>query len=732
MLTRVPDRAFLVPVLGAIVLAVLGAVSLALPPAAAAADPLAIGETGELDGDRITLFAVGEGGLFCYPRPELPFATPPCAVGEGTAGTEPPRLLLDIKYCVGAGNPPAETLTMHGPGPAFQRLWVGTVGSGATQMGDGAGWRYPGEGITEHVLDRTIQPGTCRRGFLPFSSGGIVPPHFIWGDDPFAEDAVVWQLNGDTPTTPATSASPVPATGGPALDDVVAVFRDSGRPFECTDQDDGTATFVDCITLPDELGSWGGAIVHQDGVAQFAFASVLREPPASLPPGAATLFADMAAAFCPEQDVAISAWIGARPQGPYTDGVDDQDRFGDCDVEWIVSLLGGPTEWQFLVTWRGVALPTPASIPTPTAAGQPVAPNPTDGESSATPAAIPAGGVNQPAGTQDLRPGAFGRSVADPARVTMDPLTVAQSALLTLAVLFLMPFPAQLFNSTLEEHAEEVRGWFAPMVGFARGVGRGLAGFWNTPFGIAAFLLVSASLYALLDPSFGLSAEAAVTLLGLMVGIVVVTVLFGIPQVLAHRRAGDRPMIGALPGTLLVGVACVLVSRLADFQPGYLYGLVIGFAFASDLEPAEEGRTGAVAGLLMLGAALLAWVGLGLLRQSGGEGIGFTIAETVLAAVLVAGLEGLVFGLLPLRFLPGERVYRWNRIVWGALLGVGLFAFFHILINPASGYLADTSRTPLFTILGLLIGFGFLSVAFWGYFRFRRQPASPSGPTATA
>ena len=47
---------------------------------------------------------------------------------------------------------------------------------------------------------------------------------------------------------------------------------------------------------------------------------------------------------------------------------------------------------------------------------------------------------------------------------------------------------------------------------------------------------------------------------------------------------------------------------------------------------------------------------------------GAAVAETVLAAVMVAGLEGTVFGLLPLRFLPGESVYAWNRVVWGALL----------------------------------------------------------------
>ena len=86
---------------------------------------------------------------------------------------------------------------------------------------------------------------------------------------------------------------------------------------------------------------------------------------------------------------------------------------------------------------------------------------------------------------------------------------------------------------------------------------------------------------------------------------------------------------------------------------------------------------------------------------------------------MVAGLEGVVFGLLPMRFLPGESLYAWNRLLWGFLLALGAFAFFHILINPASGYLSDTSRTPLLTVLVLLIGFSIVSGLFWAWFRFR-------------
>lgn len=93
---------------------------------------------------------------------------------------------------------------------------------------------------------------------------------------------------------------------------------------------------------------------------------------------------------------------------------------------------------------------------------------------------------------------------------------------------------------------------------------------------------------------------------------------------------------------------------------------------------------------------------------------------------LVAGVELTVFGMLPLRFLPGEKVFRWNRRAWAALFGFGLFGFVHVLINPRSGYLADATRTPMLTIVALLLVFGIGSVVFWAYFRFRSVPAAPS------
>lgn len=384
----------------------------------------------------------------------------------------------------------------------------------------------------------------------------------------------------------------------------------------------------------------------------------------------------------------------------------------DFGFEWTVPVVLVRIE---LPPLPETPTPTPVPAETPTATeAQRASPEPTDAPAPALPGPSAQPTIaGPPPGA--ARPAAFVDAIPAPAAVSTDPIVLGQSALLALMVVLLMPFPAQLFNSTLETHEDEVRRWLRldRLGALAAGAGR----FWASWPGVATFTVLAAALYGFLDPGFGLSMESLATFLGLLVGIVLVVGLFSIPAVLAHRRIGDVWQLKVVPISILIGLVCVLISRISGFQPGYLYGLLIGVVFARELSKTDEGRATFIGAALMLGAALIAWLGLGLLPA--GDGFALVVARTVLAATLVAGLEGVVFGLLPLRFLPGEPLFAWNRRLWAIAIGIGAFAFFHILINPASGYLSDSSRVPLLTTLVLLIGFSAVSVVFWAWFRFR-------------
>jgi hypothetical protein len=370
----------------------------------------------------------------------------------------------------------------------------------------------------------------------------------------------------------------------------------------------------------------------------------------------------------------------------------------------------------------------------------------------------------------------FGDSVPDPTKISLDPVVVATSIAVTAGVIVLVPFPSALFNSTLEENYEEVmagvgrvRGWLRRnwdrFLLWVRGqiAARRAArsarpltepildpsssqpsqpiqpttqpatppftqptlaqpDFWRTPQGLVLFVVASALLYGFLDPTFGLNLTSLATFAGLALGLLIVVVAYGLP-LLAFARSRRIPLtVRALPATLVIGVVCVVISRVVNFQPGYLYGLIIGFIFARGVAAEHEARAEALAAGSSLLVAFVAWIGLAVLRGGAAGDQGSLITATLEAAsvtIVVAGLENAVFAMLPMRFLPGAAVFAWDRRIWALLIGLGLFGFVHVLLNPSAGYLADTTRTSFFTLIVLLVVFAAVSVLFWAWFRFR-------------
>jgi hypothetical protein len=234
------------------------------------------------------------------------------------------------------------------------------------------------------------------------------------------------------------------------------------------------------------------------------------------------------------------------------------------------------------------------------------------------------------------------------------------------------------------------------------------------------FVLISGLLYAFLDPTFGLSLRSLATYIGLVIGLLVVLLTYGLPLIYFAQNRHLRMSIRALPATILVGIGCVLVSRIAGFQPGYLYGLIVAFIFAG-VTFDHEGPARATAAGISLGAAFVAWVALAFIRSAPIAADPFLgpLISAATVTVVVAGVESAVFALLPLRFMAGSAVFNWNRRVWALLIGLGALAFAHVLLNPTSGYMADSTRTDFLTMVVLLIGFAVASVLFWAWFRFR-------------
>jgi hypothetical protein len=325
-----------------------------------------------------------------------------------------------------------------------------------------------------------------------------------------------------------------------------------------------------------------------------------------------------------------------------------------------------------------------------------------------------------------LHRSAFVTSLPRPDQVGYGAGDLLLSLLGVAGLLLLIAFPAELFNTTLEEHYDEVRGWLHLRPRRRPVEGR------NDTILCLAFLALSGPLWFVMQPSFGLDRSTFVAALGLSLATTVVTFSSDLPTLVhLRRRYREGAAVVALPGSLLVAVACVALSRAVRFQPGYFYGLVAGVAIGRRFGADTEGRLASASAALLLTFSVGAWLALlpvSAAARQPDAGLAPILLESFLGGVFWVALDSLVIALLPLRLLEGSKIIGWSRAVWAVLYAATALAFVHILLRPSTGYVANTAVTPPVVVVALFVAFGCFSIAFWGYFRFRR-PRGALGAT---
>jgi len=109
-----------------------------------------------------------------------------------------------------------------------------------------------------------------------------------------------------------------------------------------------------------------------------------------------------------------------------------------------------------------------------------------------------------------------------------------------------------------------------------------------------------------------------------------------------RQRYAERATPIALPGSLVIAVGCVLLSRAVHFQPGYFYGLVGGLALSRASARDEAGRLAARTAGLLLALSIGAWLALlpvSAAAAVSGRTVGVILMENVLGGVFWVALE---------------------------------------------------------------------------------------------
>jgi hypothetical protein len=324
----------------------------------------------------------------------------------------------------------------------------------------------------------------------------------------------------------------------------------------------------------------------------------------------------------------------------------------------------------------------------------------------------------------------------------IDPAVVATNLFLTLLIVFLFGLTAEVFNSTMDANRDEVHGWWArlfrgplrflgaltvPGASLARLSGSGRIG------SIGRVLLVLGLLgliYGFLSPDFGLNPQSLILFVSLVIGLGFLTYFSeGSSSRLAARRYRADASIKLYGTAVIVAIIAVVLSRSVSFQPGLVYGFIASAVIIAPIALARRDDATLVLvpafGLLLV--SVLAWLLLGPVRVAAADGSWApALAETILAMIVIGGLEGLFITMIPLRFLDGATVLGWSRLAWALTFGTVTFLWWQLLLNQDQAYVAAFEQTNVQVVLATLGAFMLTTGGLWSYFRFR--PDSTKAP----
>jgi hypothetical protein len=373
------------------------------------------------------------------------------------------------------------------------------------------------------------------------------------------------------------------------------------------------------------------------------------------------------------------------------------------------------------VVLPAVTTTTPGSPTTTTAAGAATAPTRSGGSAHTEPGRSDRGRGPERA--------AFVESVIPPSEVSLAPDLIAENVAIAAALVLLVAFPADLFNSTVLANYDEIAHW--PVIAWTGGV-RARMSTIPSGIGLPVFALVGALLYAQLSPDFGFNRHSLALLLGMLWALLLVSLVYDVSREAYVRRHEVPARLRTQALILPVAIVLVVLSRLAHFTPGYIYGLFTAVIYLRPVDTELDGRGLALASAMLGGLAIggwFLWEPVRRLAEEPGAGLPTLTLDAFLATFWVCGVGAIVFGLAPLRFFYGEAVKAWSTVGWALIYGLGLVTFLQTIGHPDRGFYAR-GHVPLLTVLVPFVVFGLFSLAFWGYFRFRRQPPGPPAEPA--
>ncbi len=308
--------------------------------------------------------------------------------------------------------------------------------------------------------------------------------------------------------------------------------------------------------------------------------------------------------------------------------------------------------------------------------------------------------------------------------VLSDPGRIPAAFAAGLVLIIFAIVPAHLLNSTVAEQYERLTRRMPRLKTAPRwytGLTKAIA---KAPV-LGGILLMAATgfLFALADPHFGANLHSLRLIIALSAALFVVFFIANAITSAIMRRAWNIDVVVKLrPFGLVLTVAGVIVSRMLEFSPGFLIGIVLGLSIATSAAAHHAWKAVLIRTSVIVTFGIISWI----IYSSIAEGVHHDptfFNEVVLEFFVAIATEGIVLllvELLPLHMLEGERLFKRSRVLWAAVYLVVLTMFI-LAVVPWAGNWRELGESfwPWFTTVAI---FGAACVAIYLFFRFIVPP----------
>lgn len=302
--------------------------------------------------------------------------------------------------------------------------------------------------------------------------------------------------------------------------------------------------------------------------------------------------------------------------------------------------------------------------------------------------------------------------------ILLNPIGLAAASIMSLLYLLLVTVPAEILNSTLEANAHRWRkltAWTAPLVERMSSVGA-----WLQSRGLAGPLLVigTSVAFAFADPNFGFDLASLRLVGSLAIGLLLV---IHVPNLITAAIMGRRYRVSSSiitqPSAIIFALVGVIASRLLEFSPGLLVGLIIGLQLAADARAEDQRRAIVVRFAATYAIAVSAWLAyswLDVVREGTAPTFMSVFLSETLVATTIEGLTALAVAILPLVFLDGRALWTSSKKLW-AMIAVPIIFTFTLLVLPSLDALEEDA--PLSVWVAIFVGFSIVTAIVWAVFR---------------